>query len=304
MAIDPLLNTVNEICKKSPLQKKLLLKLYDQCEESYLVYANLSWGRYIDFLQTEGISMDRIVNAYLSMVKGMVVEQVNFKRFGAYRHSTQKEVSHAVYSNDELMLDYMIGLLFSQFIWPNHRQMFLFFKERIKNLSGDKYLEIGPGHGLFFTEALYSGNFKKHIALDISRSSLEMTRSFIEYVPNLSLESIEFKQLDFCAYDENETFDFITIGEVLEHVEQPLLLLQKTHELLKPGGRTYISTCANCPALDHIYLYSDLLEIKEHIQSAGLKITEEIYFSVDAIPEKQWIKEKANVTYACLAEKK
>ena len=49
---------------------------------------------------------------------------------------------------------------------------------------------------------------------------------------------------------QRSTFDYITISHVIEHVHDPLLLLQTAYTLLNPGGGLYIET-PNIDAIGH-----------------------------------------------------
>lgn len=66
-------------------------------------------------------------------------------------------------------------------------------------------------------------------------------------------------------YDAGGLFDFITLVDVIEHVRDPKSLLQRVHELLKPGGAAYIKTpCAD--SLPHRLVGERWLESAEHVQ--------------------------------------
>ncbi len=68
--------------------------------------------------------------------------------------------------------------------------------------------------------------------------------------------------MDFLEYDFNEQFDFITIGEVLEHVENPKNFLNKARKILSDDGNIFITVPINGPAVDHIYLFLILMRLK------------------------------------------
>ncbi len=81
-------------------------------------------------------------------------------------------------------------------------------------------------------------------------------------------------------FKEDTQFDFITMGEVIEHVEDPKPLLQNISRLLKPQGKAFLTTCANSPAIDHIYLFHNVEEIRELFSNCGLEIVEEIILPI------------------------
>ena len=83
------------------------------------------------------------------------------------------------------------------------------------------------------------------------------------------------KLADFLSFDSQTKFDFIAMGEVLEHVEEPQKFMAKLKELLAPKGRVFISTCCNAPAIDHIYLFNNVDEVVDLCRNAGFQISSE-----------------------------
>jgi len=73
-------------------------------------------------------------------------------------------------------------------------------------------------------------------------------------------------------YVPSRRYDFITIGEVLEHLEDPRAMLRRILELLAPDGRVFITTPANAPMIDHIYLFNNAGEIREMLRTCGFAI--------------------------------
>jgi hypothetical protein len=62
------------------------------------------------------------------------------------------------------------------------------------------------------------------------------------------------------------------MGEVLEHVEQPLAFLKKAQSLLSSDGVYYVTVPMNMAAIDHIYLFRELDDIFKLIKQAGLEV--------------------------------
>ena len=294
---------VDAICKKNQFQKKSLEKYIKSCSLDFLCYANAYLGKYVKFIQNIGYDMDFIVDAYLRMVKDILVEQTRFLRYGKYRYLSSQEAYENIYKNEEYMFQYMIGVALSQFLWKNHRDMFLFFRKHINVINGEKYLEIGPGHGMFFLEALSSNNFRVYHVVDISETSLDMTRSFVEFYTDAAKHNAAYFLSDISKHELECQYDFITMGEVLEHVDNPKQLLCSVYCHLKNSGKAYISTCANSPVIDHVYLYHTIDEIRMDIESSGLGIIDEIIISIDDVPQEYWETERANLSYACLVAK-
>jgi 2-polyprenyl-3-methyl-5-hydroxy-6-metoxy-1,4-benzoquinol methylase len=178
---------------------------------------------------------------------------------------------------------YMHGLLLSQFLWAHHYSILLYFNSIIKrNIDRiSNYLEVGGGHGLYISEAtLIVGKKAQYDLVDISLSSLGIARKMIQN------ESINFIHSDIYEFHPEKRYDFITMGEVMEHVEDPVKLLKKLYSLLNDGGRVFVTTPTNAPAIDHIYLFRNADDIRNVIKKAGFSIEDELcIYSEDIDPE-------------------
>ena len=113
--------------------------------------------------------------------------------------------------------------------------------EKYGPLDGKRILDIGCGGGLFLTKARDLGAEVKGIELNDARAAYCKSRH----------------NLDIAKYPiENEfwkkyygTFDFVTLWDVLEHVNFPLATLQAASKLLKENGVLVLDT----PARDSFY---------------------------------------------------
>jgi len=94
-------------------------------------------------------------------------------------------------------------------------------------------LELGIGHG--YTTALFNEFFDRHVVIDGSPVVIKQFRR--EY----SLESLEIVETYFENFDTDEVFDVLLMGFVLEHVDDPDLLLTRYRKFLKPGGRLFVA---------------------------------------------------------------
>jgi trans-aconitate methyltransferase len=84
---------------------------------------------------------------------------------------------------------------------------------------------------------------------------------------------------------------------VLEHVEDPVRLLEKLYELLDENGKVIITTPTNAPAIDHIYLFKNAEDIREVIRKAGFKILEEKCIYSENLPPEMAEKMKISMMY-------
>ncbi|MEX0685786.1 MAG: class I SAM-dependent methyltransferase [Balneolales bacterium] len=121
------------------------------------------------------------------------------------------------------------------------------FEEHVKHLNrqdsikGMKVLDIGCGGGLFLSLAEKQG---AHV------TGLELSESRIQYL-KLKYDFDVVKQSIESAYWQKfyYHYDFVTLWDVIEHVNYPLSTLQSAAKVLKQGGYLLIDT----PCRDSFY---------------------------------------------------
>ena len=235
-----------------------------------------TFNAYLGYCMDKGVSIGFLADSYDLIVKDTFKEQVFFQRHKRYRHSSYSDVANSVYQSEEYMTKYMYGLVLTAFLWPNHRAMHHFFLEEIVQNPTGQYLEIGPGHGFYFIQSMKNGSFSSYRGVDISPTSVAMTKDIIQskYFGDFKEYTIECS--DFLTSSISGKYDFIVMSEVLEHVEKPELFLDRITTLLNKDGTAFITTCINSPAIDHIYLYESLEMLVEQIEKVGLKISNQL----------------------------
>ncbi len=257
-----------------------MLKKFDQ---EYFDRADDFLLKYEKLLSNDSKTFDYAIDCYLQMLADVNFESMHFLETGEYTSKSFDEVNKRVYDNPEVMEYYMHGLLMSQFLWKQHYDILLWFNKVISNNAGNikNYLEVGGGHGLYISEAIkIIGNDINYDLVDISKSSIAIAEKMI------SNENVKMMLTDIFEYFPAKKYDFITMGEVLEHVEDPVMLLQKLHTLLGENGKLIITTPTNAPAIDHIYLFKNADDIRNVISEAGFNIEEELcIYSEDVSPE-------------------
>ncbi len=288
---------IESISAKNAIHGKKLQKNFASLseDENYIKDYNTFISKYKVILEKKNLTFNDSINYYLKMIGDFNEEMLDFIRTNKYRNTSFDEVNQAMYNNPDVMVSHMHGLLLSQFLWKHHYAVYQYFKTTIQQyLPVESYLEIGAGHGLYFEAAMEKiGENCTFEALDISESSLELTKSLIKS------EKVVYHLKNVFDYtDEDEKKDFITMGEVLEHVEDPLSLLNKIKSLIKPDGTIFITTPTNAPSMDHIYLFNTIQEIRDLIHQAGLEIVDERYFVSEDIELEKAEKRKVATMYA------
>lgn len=291
---------LQKIRASNPLHADKLESNCNHLGEKYIIAANVFFDKYRIYLEKDNLTLDFGISCYLHMIEDMLEERFKFIRTGNYSNTSFEDVEKRIYGNSEIMNYHMHGLVLAQFLWFDQYERILFFKENIKKYIVDtnNYLEIGGGHGLYIFEALNTiPDIKQFDLVDISQSSLNLAKGIIDD------NRINYYLKNIFDFSEDEKYDFVTMGEVLEHVEQPLDLLKKASDLLSDNGVFYITTPINAPMIDHIYLFNNEEEIREMIHQVGFYIIEEkIVISEKMSPEKA-IKHKVPVMYAAFLKK-
>jgi 2-polyprenyl-3-methyl-5-hydroxy-6-metoxy-1,4-benzoquinol methylase len=231
---------------------------------------------YLSYCLDSGLTLEYVALSYDTVVRDHFREQVYFKRHGHYRYSTYAEAASNVYHNRDYMDRYMHGLAITEFLWPNHRAMFRFFVQTLPKDKSGRYLEVGPGHGLHMITAVRLGSFSECVGVDVSETSIALTRAILEHPLYGPFENYRLEQRDFLGSDLDGTFDAIAMGEVLEHVEDAGSFLAKARELLAPGGYFYMSTAVNAGVIDHICLFRSVAEVDELVTASGFAIDDRI----------------------------
>ncbi len=284
----------------SPIHYKKLKKNREFYDINYYQEAESFFKKYLVILENDHKTLDYAIDCYLKMVADINAETIEFFRSGKYTSSTFDEVNKRVYGRPETMEYYMHGLIMSQFLWKHHYQMLEYFMGNLPKYREvtESYLEIGAGHGLYLSKALEILNPETTISVvDVSETSIDLAKRFTNN------NRIQFTLQDIFDFEEDQKFDFITLGEVLEHVENPLQLLLKVGSLLSPGGTLYLTTPTNAPTIDHIYLFNNVREIRDLIKASGLKIVSEMPLLAEDVSPEKAEKFKVTILYGAFMQK-
>lgn len=290
---------VNKIADANPVAGKKLRKNLLRFSDEHRSRSQVFFEEYVEYLKSINKTIDFSVDCYLKMTGDMFFERVKFLESGKYSKSSYKEVEKTIYDNPDIMDYHMHGLILGQFLWPDQYTRFKFFADNLLQYKPIKrYLEVGGGHGLYVAEAVkLLGDKTEFEIIDISKSSLNICRNMVKGA------RVNFVLKDIFEYRLSEKFDFITAGEIIEHLEEPLKLLNKIREMLDDAGTIYLTTPVNAPMIDHIFLFNNIEEIRQLVSKAGFRIVQEVQEYAHSMPEDQAIKYKISLMYACFLKK-
>jgi 2-polyprenyl-3-methyl-5-hydroxy-6-metoxy-1,4-benzoquinol methylase len=228
-----------------------------------------------------GDELDIYCSDYRWMCEAFIQEEIYFRRNSEYRLSSFAEAYAEVYSNPQIMSRYVRGILISQLFWEPHARAFDFFRTAFLSGAPDnaRYLEVGPGHGLFLYFASAIPSIASLEAWDVSQSSIAQTRRALAKL-GVAREIAIVEQDVLKAPSRHGEFDCAVISEVLEHLEAPDRALQSLHAALRPGGRIFINAPVNSPAPDHIYLWRSTEEFVTFVEAQGFTLERTQFFPV------------------------
>ncbi len=292
---------LDKIKEKNPNHYSKLESNLKDYDDSFKKSANCFFDKYVIYLKKNDIKLDFGIECYLHMITDMIEERVNFIREGKYSNNSFEDVEKRIYGNPKIMTYHMHGLVLAQYLWFDQYERILFFTENLKKYcsKSTKYLEIGGGHGLYVNQAIdLLQEIEQFDLVDISQSSLDLAKGIINN------KKVNFYLKNIFDFTENQKYDFVTMGEVLEHVENPLSLLSKIGAFLKENGTCFITTPINAPMIDHIYLFNNANEIKDLFNKAGFEIIEEKIVISEKLTQKQAAKFKVPIMYAAFLKKK
>lgn len=143
------------------------------------------------------------------------------------------------------------------------------YPQRVVQFSSgaSSLLELGLGHGI--TTGVFEQHFKRHVVVDASPAVID---NFRQRFPH---SKVEIAESYFETFDTVERFDVIVFGYILEHVDDPVLILKHFRRFLAPGGRMFV-TVPNAEVLNrrlgHLAgLLPDMQQLSEHDLLLGHK---------------------------------
>lgn len=152
----------------------------------------------------------------------------------------------------------------------DNRIMLNWCADRIAALAqGRSLLELGLGHGI--TAHKLSRHFSRYLVLDGSEKVIQRFRDkFGE-----SAESVDIALTRFEDFETAERFDHVLMGFILEHVDDPGVILERFREFLNPGG-TVLVAVPNAEALNrrlghHAGLLPDMTALSKFDRLLGHK---------------------------------
>ncbi|HMM65807.1 MAG TPA: bifunctional 2-polyprenyl-6-hydroxyphenol methylase/3-demethylubiquinol 3-O-methyltransferase UbiG [Dokdonella sp.] len=185
-------------------------------------------------------------------------------------------------------------------------------------LEGARALDVGCGGGLL-SEALARAGARV-TGIDLAPAVLDVARLHL-------LESgleVDYREasVEAIAAEAGGQFDVITCMEMLEHVPDPASVVRACAQLLRPGGRLFLSTLNRTPqafaaaiiGAEHVlrllprgtHHYAQFIrpsELAADLRAAGLVLEDLRGIAYNPLTRKAWLSESVAVNYLACASR-
>lgn len=217
------------------------------------------------------------VKAYVMLSMEFLVLQKKLEKTGHYLLSSEKQAYEKVYGNSEIFASYYLeGLLLSEALWPNHFRLNQLYKEsfipRIDETM--QVVEGGVGSGYHLKQLLDKVVGVNYLGLDVSPYAIDFCRLF-SGISESDTQAFRLCNIGDESVTQSLRADAIILGEILEHVENPDAILKQMRNIVKPGAPMFMTTVVFAANIDHIYMFENVIEIRNLTSSCGWKTVDE-----------------------------
>jgi hypothetical protein len=287
-----ILDLIDEL---SPLHAKKIRKNSALFNDEYNDVFSPMMEKFMRVLSNDSRNLHLAVESYLRMITEITLEQINFIRNGCYSNVSYAEVEKRVFADKEKFSSFKSALFISELLWPQHFQIFLRFI-RLFEVYAEKtksFADIGGSHGQYLSYLVDRHLIQKPVLFYTNPLSFDMVNWF---VPASGYEMMDEKSIN----ENMGVYDWITMGETLEHNENPAKYIDIALRILNREGYLFVTAPVNAPAIDHVYLFRSREEVLELFNDKGLTLVDE--FQVFA-EESQKLKHGAASVCSALFKK-
>jgi hypothetical protein len=250
----------------------------DIADRGYLLFGDVwadEFEQVLDSLfPTNQATVDAVKGYAAFSVQSMRLQRV----FELERHYKDKSYQNAlseVYFNEvHMMQEYLPGLLLSHFLWPHHYRQIQFFKSAFLHAmsvgGATSFMEVGIGTGLYSRLLLSAMPHVRGLGFDISPYSKLFTEKHLAAIGVANRYKTEL--LDVAAEPIEPKANWLVCVEVLEHLDDPVAFLKGLRRNMASGAKAFVTAALNAAHPDHIFLYRNSEEVREHLTEAGFTL--------------------------------
>jgi 2-polyprenyl-3-methyl-5-hydroxy-6-metoxy-1,4-benzoquinol methylase len=229
-------------------------------------------------LDDDDARFDDAIEAFVEMTLDVMRMQERYYRTGKFDDGPDVPGGGSLYEDPDLMgRRYLVGLYLAQIFWPNHLEKLRYFEAQFLPVATDgvRVLEVGTGPGTYGLAIGRAVECSELTLNDISPLSIEMVRRIAAVEPLRRPEALHTSTSDFLELDTTvvEPFDLVLFSEVVEHLGDPGLGLERLRHLLAPGAVTFFSTATNAAFYDHTIVFQSIEEIEDLLHRHGFDIS-------------------------------
>lgn len=249
-------------------------RLIESYGEAYLRFADEHAAFLFHRGPEHGAVLDQAVKAYTrySLEYNYMQQKLEMSGVARYQCASFEEGRKEVYDNPDIMEGYYLdGLYLSQILWPNHFRIMRYFLDQFVAGLPEKgsILELPLGTGAYSTYGLRDKPGWTGLGVDLSPSALAYSRNLIQHWRLGDRLSAEFGEGQKTLPWEDNSFDAMITGELLEHLDDPASFLKECVRITKPGGFLFVTTAIYAAAVDHVYMFEDVASVNQMLAGCG-----------------------------------
>jgi len=269
-----------------------VLDLVERYRASYKEHALCILGKLEKFAGSQNETLAATLSFYARYVRQVAEDRLRLQ--GASK-------AGAISWDRRFKLDYLYALTLSTALNRSRYELFLDYRRTLEEHFQRRgaLLEIGAGNCLDARFASSHGPVRAYEKNELSR----MWQSILNLDERVDLRIEDYR------FDEPDTYDFVTMIELLEHLENPAECLENTVRVLKDGGLAYLTFAIRMPQIDHLFNFTSVQECRNMLTEAGFALVREQCLIDTYLPfeeSERWRladDPRQAVIYCCLARK-
>lgn len=246
-----------------------------------------------------GSTFEQALQSYGAYVRHAALDYLTFQKTGRYGSLTNAETD--IGSEDEYQQRYLCTLALSTPLNRGRYELFKHYRRLMQNYlaPGAAVLEIGCGNCLDSIVASCKGRVDAY----------ELNPFSLYWQEILGLREKINLHIEPCSFDLEESYDFVIMIELLEHLRNPSAYLDGAYRVLKNAGFAYFTFAIRMPQADHLFQFNSVDECRDLLQTSGFRLVEEFCTISTYRPfdeSERWLlaaDPRYAVIYCCLTQK-